>query len=96
MGIREGSWQAKAIQRELVNLKIQGPSSDISLCCCVDLWKSGDINLVTYRHDEGDIKEELNDFQKENIKMVCIYPKILEKYGVKLAVPLGVEFKEGL
>jgi len=28
--------------------------------------------------------------------MVCIYPKILEKYGVKLAVPLGVEFKEGL
>lgn len=95
-------WQVKAAEREGINVKIQGPSSDYTLLGGYQMCKSGlidEINIkeVNFVHDSlaYEIKEDKIEYYAKELKYRMEHVDTLTDFGFELSVPMKVDIQIG-
>ena len=101
-------WQFKRAFRQAVNVKIQGPASDMTISGITDFEEKylgldmirvirgpGEaVFLVAEVHDSG-VYDMMTTDLLPSLKWHMMNPSILEDYGITLRVPLFVDEKRG-
>ena len=92
----------KRTEREGVNVKIQGPSSDYTLLGGCQMYKSGfidEINIkeINFVHDSlvYEIKEDKIEYYAKEIKYRMEHVDTLTDFGFELSVPMKVDIQIG-
>jgi len=99
------TWAFRRAKRQAVNVKIQGPGSDMTLSGIVDFEeKHTGLDIIRTRnfgcmlvaevHDNGTM-DMLDDRKLAALKWHMENPSILKDYGIKFRVPLAVDEKRG-
>jgi len=92
----------KRTEREGVNVKIQGPSSDYTLLGGCQMYKSGfidEINIkeVNFVHDSlvYEVKEDKIEYYAKELKYRMEHVDTLTDFGFELSVPMKVDIQIG-
>lgn len=92
-------WERASAARRAINTPVQGSGSDLLISAVTQINKElkGIVWVGATVHDSiiGECREEDKEFVDKTIRRIMKHPPVLDKFGVKLRVPLDVDIGWG-